>query len=217
VVVVDDGSRDRTAALAEEFAVTHPYVKVQRNPHKGKAFTVRTGMLAASGSFVLFTDVDLAVPIQQADVLLAYLETGRHQVCFGSREGVGARRIGEPWHRHMMGRVFNGVVRILGVGDFQDTQCGFKSFQGEAGKRIFQRLKLYADDAPVLTKGAVTAFDVEVLFVAKRLGYKLKEVPVEWHYGRESKVQPLSDSISMFLDVCRVRWNAWKGLYDGTE
>lgn len=214
VVVVDDGSRDRTAELSEEFGRTHSNVRTIRNPHKGKAFTVRTGLLSSEGKYILFTDVDLAVPIQQADVLLAEMERGNVQVCFGSREGRGATRIGEPWHRHVMGRVFNLVVRLLGVGDFQDTQCGFKGFEGRAGKEIFGRLKLYGEDAPVLKKGAVTAFDVEVLFVAKKLGFGLKEVPVEWHYGQESKVSPMSDSAAMFMDVCRVRWNAWRGLYD---
>ena len=214
VIVVDDGSGDDTARLAEAFSETHPYVKVQRNPHKGKAFAVRTGMLTAGGKYVLFTDVDLAVPIQQADALLKELERGEYQVCFGSREGMGARRIGEPWHRHLMGRVFNLAVRILGVGSFQDTQCGFKAFSREAAQEVFKKLKLYGEDAPELTRGAVTAFDVEALYVAKKLGYALKEIPVEWHYGEESKVNPLADSISMFVDVCRVRWNAWQGLYD---
>jgi len=214
VIVVDDGSKDATADLAERFSQDHPYVRVQRNPHKGKAFAVRTGMLMAQGKYVLFTDVDLAVPIEQADVLLAQLEKGEAQVCFGSREGLGANRIGEPWHRHMMGRVFNLVVRLLGVGDYQDTQCGFKAFTNQAAQAVFEKLKLYGEDAPELTRGAVTAFDVEALYVAKKLGYRLCEIPVEWRYGQESKVNPMADSISMFCDVCKVRFNAWRGRYD---
>ena len=214
VIVVDDGSQDQTASVGEAFAESRPYLSVIRNPHKGKAFAVRTGMLAAQGAYVLFTDVDLAVPIEEADVLLKELEGDQYQVCFGSREGTGARRIGEPWIRHLMGRVFNLAVRLLGVGDFQDTQCGFKAFRREAAHTVFKRLKLYGEDAPELSRGAVTAFDVEVLFLAKRLGYRLKEMPVEWHYGEESKVNPLADSVSMFLDVCKVRFNAWRGIYD---
>jgi len=214
VIVVDDGSQDATAKIAEGFAKQHPFVRVQRNPHKGKAFAVRTGMLMGKGDFVLFTDVDLAVPIEQADVLLKELVRGEVQVCFGSREGVGANRIGEPWHRHMMGRVFNGLVRLLGVGNYQDTQCGFKAFTRDAAQEVFGKLKLYGEDAPELTRGAVTAFDVEALYVARKLGYRLYEIPVEWKYGEESKVNPMTDSISMFLDVCKVRLNAWRGRYD---
>ncbi|MBC7224926.1 MAG: glycosyltransferase family 2 protein [Anaerolineae bacterium] len=212
VIVVDDGSEDRTAEIAEGFAQRYPGVRVIRNPHRGKGYTVRTGMLAGQGDYILFSDADLATPIEELEKLLAYLERG-YDVAIGSREGVGAVRHGEPWFRHFIGRVFNLLVRLVAVGDFQDTQCGFKAFRQQAAKDIFSSLRLYGEDAPEIKGGAVTAFDVELLFLALKKGYKVKEVPVVWRYGKHSKVNPLRDSIHMFRDVLAVRWNDWRGLY----
>lgn len=213
VIVVDDGSEDRTAEIAEGFARQYPAVRVIRNPHRGKGYTVRTGMLAGQGDYILFSDADLATPIEELEKLLAYLERG-YDVAIGSREGVGAVRHGEPWFRHFIGRVFNLLVRLVAVGDFQDTQCGFKAFRQQAARDIFSSLRLYGEDAPEIKGGAVTAFDVELLFLALKKGYKVKEVPVVWRYGKHSKVNPLRDSIHMFRDVLAVRWNDWRGLYD---
>ena len=213
IIVVDDGSTDNTVKVVEEFMADHPRVRLIRNDHRGKAYTVRTGVLNARGQFVLFTDADLAVPIEQADRLLKYLERG-YDVAFGSREGIGARRYGEPFYRHLMGRIFNFLVRLLGVGHYQDTQCGFKAFRYQAAQDLFRRVLLYGDEAGVIKGAAVTAFDVEVLFLAHKAGYRVKEVPVEWYYGTNSKVNPLADSIRMFKDAWQVRLNDWKGLYN---
>ncbi len=132
----------------------------------------------------------------------------------GSREGVGARRLGEPWHRHIMGRIFNYFVRIVAVGGIQDTQCGFKAFQGAVAHDLFTKVQLYGANAKQIRGAAVTAFDVEVLFLARKQGYRVKEVPVLWRYGQETKVDPLRDSWRNMLDVFRVRWNAIRGRYD---
>jgi glycosyltransferase involved in cell wall biosynthesis len=213
LIVVDDGSDDGTANLVESFTADRPTARLIRNPHRGKGYTVRTGMLAAQGRYVLFTDADLATPIDEAEKLIAFLDEG-FDVAIGSREGLGAQRHGEPWFRHFIGRVFNLLVRAIAVGNFQDTQCGFKAFQQRAAQDIFSSMRLYGEDAPEITGAAVTAFDVEVLYLALKKGYRVKDIPVEWHYGEHSKVNPIKDSWRNFTDVVNVRLNALRGLYD---
>jgi len=208
LIVVDDGSDDATA---DEAAAAAP-CRVLRNPHRGKAYAVRTGVRAATAPAVLFTDADLAVPIGEATRFLDLMRGG-HSVVIASREGAGARRVGEPWHRHAMGRVFNGIVRALAVPGIQDTQCGFKLFERAAALRLFDASRLYADAAEPIRGAAVTAFDVEILYLARRFGYRIAEVPVEWHHGEESKVRPLADSLRNLGDVLAVRWNALRGRY----
>ncbi|NLE76090.1 MAG: glycosyltransferase family 2 protein [Chloroflexi bacterium] len=212
LLVVDDGSEDGTAQVVEAMAAQHPRLRLIRNPHRGKGYTVRTGMLAGRGRYILFSDADLATPIDEEQKLLAHLQSSYH-VAIGSREGLGAKRLDEPWFRHFIGRAFNLLVRLVAVGGFHDTQCGFKAFRHEAAQAIFGALRLYGDDAPEVKGGAVTAFDVEVLFLALKKGYKVIEVPVVWRYGQESKVNPARDAIRMFRDVLGVRWNDWHGLY----
>jgi dolichyl-phosphate beta-glucosyltransferase len=213
VIVVDDGSTDRTVEIVRGLLSRHANLHLIENDHRGKGYTVRTGMLAARGQAVLFCDADLAVPIEETDRLLARLEEG-YDVVIGSREGLGARRYDEPWYRHLMGRAFNLLVRILGMGHFQDTQCGFKCFSRQAAHDLFSHLRLYADEAPTLQGAALTAFDVELLFLALKRGYRVAEVPVEWHYGLHSKVHPIADSLRHVRDILTVRMNDWRGLYD---
>jgi dolichyl-phosphate beta-glucosyltransferase len=212
IIVVDDGSTDDTVAQVERLSSEEPRIRIIRNDHRGKGYTVRTGLLAASGHYVLFTDADLAVPMTEWQKFAPLLESG-YDVVIGSREGLGARRIGEPRHRHMMGRIFNSIVRLIALGGIQDTQCGFKAFRNEASRRIFSSVQLYGADAKQVKGAAVTAFDVEVLFLARKFGYRIKEMPVEWHYGTETKVDPLRDSWRNFSDVLRVRWNDLRGRY----
>jgi len=214
VIVVDDGSEDRTAEVAEQFArALAPMVRLIRNDHRGKGYTVRTGMLAAQGEYILFSDADLATPIEQWDKLRPYFDKG-YDVVIGSREGLGARRVGEPWYRHVMGRVFNYLVRLVALGGFQDTQCGFKAFRREVAHDLFRRVQLYGEGAQQVKGAALTGFDVEVLFLARKYGYKVKDVPVEWHYGTHTKVNPVRDSIRNFKDVWAVRINDWRGKYN---
>lgn len=212
VIVVDDGSTDNTVGIVEGFMARYSFVSLIRNDHRGKGYAVRIGMLAARGAYVLFSDADLATPIEEVDRLLAFLEDG-YDIVIGSREGLGAQRINEPWYRHLMGRVFNLLVRLVAVGGFQDTQCGFKCFRREVAQDLFQRVQLYGAETGLARGGMVTGFDVEVLFLALKRGYKVKEVPVQWHYGTNTKVNPLLDSVRMFMDVLRVRLNDWQGRY----
>ncbi len=212
VLVVDDGSSDNTVALAENIAGEHPIVRIIKNDHRGKGYTVRTGMLAGRGKFILFSDADLAVPIAETAKLLSHLENG-YDVVIGSREGQGAERIDEPWRRHFMGRVFNSLIHLIALRGFQDTQCGFKAFSRPVAQNLFNRVQLYGENATVLTEAAVTGFDVEILFLAVKFGYRVKEVPVKWIYGEETKVNPLKDSWRNLKDVIAVRWNDITGKY----
>ena len=213
VIVVDDGSSDKTVESCRHIADNDPSVRIIENEHYGKGYTVRTGMLAAKGEIVLFTDADLSVPISDIDLLLPCFEEG-YDVVFGSREGGGAeQRVEEPFYRHLMGRVFNTLVQLLAVRDVEDTQCGFKAMRYEVAQHIFPRLLIHDGSKGPIDHPMVTAFDVELLFLAQKAGYKLKEVPVKWYYGTESKVNPLSDAWRNFKDVIRVRWNDLRGRY----
>lgn len=209
IIVVDDGSTDNTVHLAEEW---HD-VRVVQCDHRGKGFAVRAGVFDASGEYILLCDADLAVPIEEWEKLLHLLLEG-YDVVIGSREGIGARRINEPWYRHMMGRIFNIIVRSVALGGIQDTQCGFKALRQAVALDLFQRVRIYGEDAPTLQGAAVTAYDVELLFLARRQSYQIAEVPVVWHYGTETKVDPLRDSLRNLRDVLQVRLNDWRGLYN---
>lgn len=208
VLVVDDGSDDATASLAE----SRPDVSVLRRDHRGKGFAVRAGALAARGEYVLLCDADLAVPIEEWPKLEAFLKAGYH-VVIGSREGIGATREGEPWYRHIMGRVFNLIIRVVALRGINDTQCGFKALRHDTAQDLFRRVRIYGDDAPVVQGAAVTAYDVELLFLAQRQGYRIAEVPVLWHYGTETKVSPVRDSLRNLRDVLTVRLNQLRGRY----
>ncbi|MGQ9684000.1 MAG: glycosyltransferase [Anaerolineae bacterium] len=212
VVVADDGSEDATAALVEAFVAEHPTFRLQRNPHRGKAHTVISGMLAARGTYVLFTDMDQATPIDQVELLLPWLEQG-YEVVFGSR---GGERRGAPWWRLFMSRAMMALRGLLvNLPGVHDTQCGFKAFQREAAERIFARMRLYAPGQGRTVQGAVVAagFDVETLFVARKLGYRLREVPVRWDYARTRRVSFWRDSLRGLRDLARIRWNDLRGLY----
>jgi glycosyltransferase involved in cell wall biosynthesis len=224
LIVVDDGSTDETCAVVRNFitqstapapqsATPKPQVRLIENDHRGKGYTVRAGMLAARGRYILFSDADLATPIAETARLLACLDQG-YDIAIGSREGAEARRYNEPRLRRWMGRLFNALVRLLIVGGVKDTQCGFKAFRREAAHDIFGRLKIYGKEASIVHGASVTAFDVEVLYLAVRMGYGICEVPIEWYYREQSKVSPLRDSMRMARDVLRLRWNAWRGIYD---
>lgn len=217
VILADDGSEDGTLALLEEFARQRPgSVQVLRLPHRGKAATVRDGVLAARGELVLFSDADLSVPLDDAALLIAAIEDGA-DVAIGSRELPGATREAEPAYRHLMGRAFNQVVQVLLVPGIQDTQCGFKMFRRAAGRGIFESLRCHAVGTRPVRGPMVTAFDVELLFLARQRGLRIDEVPVHWTHGPGSKVRPVLDSLRMLRDVLHVRWAALRGAYrDGS-
>jgi glycosyltransferase involved in cell wall biosynthesis len=190
--IVDDGSTDGTVAAARSAAADDPRVIVQVEPHRGKGGAVRAGMLAAHAPLRFLCDADLSMPIEQIDRFLA-LAPRHADIVIGSREGAGARRVGEPERRHLMGRAFNLLVQTLVLPGIEDSQCGFKLFTGEAADALFGRATLDG-----------FAFDVEVLALARRAGYRIAPVPITWHFNADSRVSPVLDTLRMARDVVRV-------------
>lgn len=219
VVVVDDGSEDNTVQLVQHLIAQRPEneqaanpLKLIANEHRGKGYTVRSGMLAGQGQYILFSDADLSTPIEDFERLLPLFDEG-YDVVIGSREGQDARRYDEPFYRHLMGRVFNLLVRLVTFSSFQDTQCGFKAFTREAAHDLFGRVQLYGEGSKEVKGAMVTGFDVEVLFLARKRGYRVREVPVRWYHVGGSKVNPVKDSLRMVGDILTVRLNDLRGMY----
>jgi len=203
VVVVDDGSRDRTAAKVEKVARRARSVRLLRNPgNRGKGYSVRHGVLDAKGEWVLFTDADLSTPIEELEKLWTKVQEARAQVAIGSR-ALDRSLIGvhQPLFRETAGKLFNLAVRLMTGLPFWDTQCGFKLFETRAAREIFRRQQLER-----------FGFDVEVLFIARKLGYSAIEVPVRWNDVAGTKVSTLN-GLSAFLDPVRVRLNHIRGRY----
>jgi len=212
VILSDDGSTDRTAAIGREFARDRDDMRVVSIAHGGKAAAIRAGMKAARGEIVVFTDADLATPISYLQNFIATIESGA-DIVIGSREGTGANRIGEPIYRHLMGRAFNRLVQATILPGIDDTQCGFKAFTRFASIEISRRAKLYSDHATI-TGARVTAFDVEMLVIARKLGLKIVEIPVIWTYGSQSKVNPIKDTLTNLRDIATIKLNAIRRVYD---
>ncbi|MGH2557794.1 MAG: glycosyltransferase [Thermomicrobiales bacterium] len=213
LIVVDDGSDDTTRPIAESFAAAYDPVSVISIPHGGKAAALRAGMSVANGDLIAFTDADLATPLHYFNTFRAAVKSGAG-VVIGSREGAGARRIGEPYYRHVMGRAFNVLVRQLVLPGIQDTQCGFKLFTRSALDAVLDGTRLYATAGATVTGARVTAFDVELLVVARRRGFAVQSIPVVWTYGKQSKVNPARDTWHNLRDVIRIKFNDLRGYYD---
>ena len=213
VIVVDDGSSDKTVEAVSDFAKDHEEIVLQKNPHKGKGYSVRTGMLMDSGKYILMADADMATPIEELKRLMVWVKDHDFDIVIGSREGVGAVRDNEPLIRHLMGRAFNLIVRALTIPGINDTQCGFKVFKHDVAQEIFNNLVLFGPDTPETNVPRVSAFDVEVLMIAKRRGYTIKEVPIHWTYVQSTRVHHIRDSIANLSDVLQVKTNDLLGKY----
>lgn len=210
VILVNDGSQDESLALLLDFAKNNKGFSVIDNPHQGKAASVITGVLASAGNIVLFSDLDQATPIKELDKLLPWFGKG-FDVVIGSRSG---RREGAPVMRLIMARGFMTLRTVfLGLKGITDTQCGFKAFKKDVARDIFGKLKLYGTRHTVSGSMVTAGFDIEMLYLAKKLGYKIKEVPVEWHYVETRRVNPLTDSWQGFTDILKIRLNEMKGIY----
>jgi len=202
IILVDDGSIDTTKEALKQFAADKKEVIVLNEPHRGKAGTVRAGMLAATGTYRLFTDFDQSTPIEEIEKMLPFFDRGS-DVVIGSREVEGSLRDKEPWYRHLMGKGFNFGVQLVAVHGIHDTQCGFKIMTEKAVKTLFPLLQV----TMVSSKGAFTgAFDVELLFLARKMGFKIAEVPVKWYHVESKRVSPVKDSIRMAWQVILIRW-----------
>lgn len=211
VIFVDDGSTDNTAELVQSHLCSFDNSVLLTSRHGGKARSVLGGLAKATGDIVGFMDADLATPLPTLFPVIGRLLTST-DVVIGSREGEGAQRVGEPGYRHFMGRVFNTIVRLSLLPGINDTQCGFKFMTRAARDRILPKVRLYADDAE-LQLPQVTAFDVELLYIARQLGLEVSVVPVTWAYGTHSKVNPVRDTLQNLRDVLRVWINGKRGYY----
>lgn len=211
VVIVDDESVDESKKLIKQFITDHSQFRLIVNKHMGKGASVITGMQKAKGEYILFTDMDQATPINQIDKLLPYFSKG-YAVVIGSRKD---RRKGAPLFRRAMAKGFMILRNVILNLNIDDTQCGFKAFTYEAAQKIFQNLKVYKADQHYVSGSTVTAgFDVEVLYVAKNLGFKIIEVAVEWHYQETRRVNPIKDSWEGLIDLIKIQKNSISGIYE---
>ena len=201
VVLVENGSQDRTLELAQQYAASLPYLRVLHEDRPGKGLAVRTGILTAKGQYRIFCDVDFSMPIAEISRFIPPALPDC-QVAIASREAPGSVRYNEPYYRHLSGRVFNTLVRWLALPGLQDSQCGFKCFRGDIADEIF----------PLQTNTG-WAFDVEVLFIARQRGYRIVEVPIPWYFNPESKIRILRDSWRMLRDLILIRRNSLRGMY----
>ena len=202
VLVVDDGSTDRTAEVAAAYADRIANLRVLKNgENRGKGYSVRHGMLEAKGEVVLFTDADLSAPIEEADKLLAAME--QYDVAIGSRAmDRSLIKVHESAFREFAGIVFNRIVRTVLWLPFVDTQCGFKAFRRERCRILFEQQRIER-----------FGFDPELLFLARRHGLQAVEIPVRWSHSPATKINMMRDSVQMFVDVFTIRWNAMQGRY----
>jgi glycosyltransferase involved in cell wall biosynthesis len=212
VILVDDGSSDGSAEFIEQFVKENKQFSLIKNAHLGKAGAVTTGILAAKGRYILFTDMDQATPIEEVNKLLSVLEKEKYDVVIGSRNSV---RKGAPFTRILMARGMMFLRSlIVGLKGISDTQCGFKIFRKEVAKKLFGRLQTLHHGFQQVSGSSVSAgFDVELLYLAQQMGYSIKEVPVSWLYVETRRVNPISDSVRGLLDLLRIKRNALLGKY----
>lgn len=214
VMIVDDGSKDGTRDLVREFAAKHDYARLVHYDHttggaanRGKGFAIRMGVKAAVGRDILFSDADLSTPIQELEKLLPPISRGDCDIAIASRAlPESDLAVHQPFYREWMGRTFNRVVQALAVPGISDTQCGFKAFRGPVAKRLF-----------ALAQVDGFGFDPEILYLARKYGYSVREVPVTWRHMDDSRVNPLSAPIRMLGELLEIRWNDMRGLYEEEE
>ncbi|MCE1252162.1 MAG: glycosyltransferase family 2 protein [Anaerolineae bacterium] len=202
VLVVENGSQDNTLAFCQKYAAGVDWLRVFHEDQRGKGLAVKRGMLEAYGDYRFICDADLSMPIEEVNRFLPP-QLNNFDVAIGSREGPGAQRFNEPFYRHLIGRVFNTMVRVITLPGLQDTQCGFKCFHGAVADEVFK-----------LQTMAGMSFDVEVLYIARRLGYKIIEVGIPWYFNAESRVRLIDDSVRMAADLMQIRRNGRAGLYE---
>lgn len=203
VIVVNDGSTDETAELVKNFALSAPEVRLMENPrNSGKGYSVRSGLLHAQGEIVMFSDADLSAPIDEAERLFEAIAQGA-DIAIGSRWLATSRQTHrQPLYRQFFGRCFNALTRMVMRLPFADTQCGFKAFTRSAAQTIFQLQTIER-----------WGFDPEILFIARKRGYRIQEVPVSWAHDERTRISYLRDGLQMLKELAIVRWNALTGRY----
>jgi dolichyl-phosphate beta-glucosyltransferase len=202
VLLVENGSQDCTLEVAQDYARRFAGLRVLSAPRRGKGWAVRQGMLAARGEYRFMSDADLSMPIAEINRFLPPA-LNDVDIAIASREAPGAVRYDEPEYRHFVGRVYNLMIRLMALPGLNDTQCGFKCFRGDVVEDVFHRQTLIG-----------WSFDVEILFIARKRGYKIIELPIPWYFNSDSKVRVLHDSLQMGFDLIKIRLNALRGVYD---
>ncbi len=202
VIVVENGSADKTFEVAQSFTGQHKNLRVIHNEQRGKGGAVQRGVRDARGEYVFFCDADLSMPVEEISKFLPPA-LADFDIAIASREAPGAVRYNEPYYRHLTGRVFNMLIRLMVLPKLQDTQCGFKCLRAEVARDIFPFQTLTG-----------WAFDVELLYIAHHHGYRILEIPVDWYFNADSKIKIVRDSRRMFLDLLVIRRNARRGRYD---
>ncbi len=205
VLVIENGSRDRTLEIANDYASRYRNLRVIQEQGRGKGMAVRRGMLEAGGQYRFMCDADLSMPVEEISKFLPPVLPDL-DIAIASREAPGAVRYDEPRYRHLGGRLINLIIRLLILPGLQDTQCGFKCFRAAVAEDLFRHQTLLG-----------WSFDIELLYIARRRGYTIREVPIDWYYRQESKVNAFSDSINMVRDIFRIHANARKGIYDEAQ
>lgn len=201
IVVVENGSTDNTLEIARLMQANIKNLVVDHEDRRGKGWAVRRGMQISKGEYRFICDADLSMPIEELPRFFPPLLEDA-PVVIASREAPGARRYNEPEYRHLIGRVFNWLVRLLLLPGLQDTQCGFKCFRVDVAEKVF----------PLVSISGWT-FDVEALFIARRLGFHIQEIPIPWYHNAHSNIRVLRDSLQMGSDLLKIRWNAITGKY----
>jgi glycosyltransferase involved in cell wall biosynthesis len=213
VLIIDDGSDDKSTTLIEKF-ISEKNPKnfhLIKNSHGGKAATVISGLQAGNGDIVMFTDMDQATPIEEIEKILPHFTQG-FDIVIGSRAG---RRAGAPFSRQILSQGFMFIkMVILGIGSIQDTQCGFKAFKRETITPLISKLRINGTRKSVKGGMVSASFDLEILFIARKLGYKIKEVPVRWHYVGTKRVNALKEAYRGIRDVALLKLNDLRGLYN---
>ena len=194
IVVSDDGSTDSTVSVVKQFINDGSNIKLLELAHHGKGWAIKNGMLSATGKHRFICDADLSMPIDQMERFFVN-DSGCVEIAIGSRAMPLSRRLGEPFSRRLMGRIYNILVKGMGVSGITDSQCGFKCFSGEQVFALFNKQTISG-----------FAFDVEILFLAQRAGITIREIDIDWYYMPDSKVRPILDSICMTWDLARIRW-----------
>lgn len=206
LLIIDNASRDRTHEVALKYASQSQNggvpIRVCQETVRGKGAAVRTGMLIAAGDYRFMCDADLSMPVSEINRFLPPALKDA-DIAIASREAPGAARYGEPAYRHLVGRVYNTLIRLLALPSLQDTQCGFKCFTASAAEDLFPSLTVTG-----------WSFDVEVLYIARRWGYRIVELPIPWYYNPESRISVVRDSLQMALDILKIRVNGLRGRYD---
>ena len=202
VLVVENGSSDNTLHVAHQYAEKHPNLHVLTEKNRGKGNAVRRGMLEAQGQYRFMCDVDLSMPIEELKKFIPETDQSL-EIAIASREAKGAVRYNEPDFRHLGGRLINLAIRILILPGLNDTQCGFKCFRDDIAKDIFSSQTISG-----------WSFDIELLYLARKRGYQILEVPIHWYFDAETKLRAVNDAIRMLRDIFLIHWNNIRGRYD---